>query len=137
MTKSEIFKAAHKLAKTFEGNYRACFSLALREVLATSKETKMYITEEAKELISRFQNPNLGNAFKKLETLITEEFASADGDFTEAIGNLKGTIEAKSRAIFFVVDGKMIVIGKTFPIKEELQELGFKFSGNCGGYFVR
>ena len=31
-TKSEIFKAAHKLAKTFEGNYRACFALALVEV---------------------------------------------------------------------------------------------------------
>jgi hypothetical protein len=32
MTKSEIFKAAHKLAKTFEGNYTACFVLALAEV---------------------------------------------------------------------------------------------------------
>jgi len=32
MSKSEMFKAAHKLAKTFVGNYRACFSLALREL---------------------------------------------------------------------------------------------------------
>jgi len=31
-TKSEIFTAAHKLAKTFEGNYNACFVLALEIV---------------------------------------------------------------------------------------------------------
>ena len=39
MTKSEIFKAAHKLAKTFIGNYKACFSLAIREVLSSLKNT--------------------------------------------------------------------------------------------------
>ena len=32
MNKSEIFKAAHKLARTFEGNYKACFVLALKEI---------------------------------------------------------------------------------------------------------
>jgi hypothetical protein len=37
LTKSEIFKAAHKLAKTFEGNYKACFALALKQVYATQK----------------------------------------------------------------------------------------------------
>lgn len=37
MTKAEIFKAAHKLAKTFEGNYKACFALALKQVYATQK----------------------------------------------------------------------------------------------------
>jgi len=31
-TKSEIFKAAHKLAKTFKGHYKACFVLALSEI---------------------------------------------------------------------------------------------------------
>ena len=32
MTKSELFKAAHALAKTFVGNYRACFVMALAEI---------------------------------------------------------------------------------------------------------
>ena len=36
MNKKEIFKAAHKLAKTFEGNYSACFSMALKEIYSTA-----------------------------------------------------------------------------------------------------
>lgn len=32
MNKAEIFKAAHKLARTFEGDYRACFALAIKEI---------------------------------------------------------------------------------------------------------
>lgn len=40
MNKSEIFKEAHKLAKTFVGNYRACFSLALR-LIRTKKLFKL------------------------------------------------------------------------------------------------
>lgn len=45
MSKSEIFTAAHKMAKTFEGHYSACFALALREIYASMKEEK----EEPKE----------------------------------------------------------------------------------------
>jgi hypothetical protein len=40
MSKSEIFKAAHKMAKSFEGHYSACFALALREIYASMKEEK-------------------------------------------------------------------------------------------------
>ena len=40
MSKSEIFKTAHKLAKTFEGNYSACLSMALKEVYAKIKSLK-------------------------------------------------------------------------------------------------
>jgi oligoendopeptidase F len=40
-TKSEIFKAAHKLAKTFIGNYAACFSLALTEIYSQLKNSNM------------------------------------------------------------------------------------------------
>ncbi|MBC2303357.1 hypothetical protein [Listeria booriae] len=43
MTKQEIFKAAHKLAKTFEGNYSACFALALRTVYAEAKTSRKEI----------------------------------------------------------------------------------------------
>ena len=32
MNNSELFTAAHKLAKTFEGDYVACFVLALEEI---------------------------------------------------------------------------------------------------------
>jgi hypothetical protein len=49
MTNSELFTAAHKLAKTFEGNYTACFVLALK----TLKETKMETTTEK---IKRLKN---------------------------------------------------------------------------------
>lgn len=38
MTRSEIFKAAHKLAKTFVGSYVACFALALKSVYKSIKE---------------------------------------------------------------------------------------------------
>lgn len=43
MTNSQIFKAAHKLAKTFKGNYQACFSLALKQIKAGIFETKSYL----------------------------------------------------------------------------------------------
>jgi len=41
MTNAQIFKAAHKLAKTFTGDYRACFSLALRDVYASLSTPKV------------------------------------------------------------------------------------------------
>lgn len=41
MTKSEIFKAAHKMAKTFVGSYVACFALALKSVYKSIKEKVM------------------------------------------------------------------------------------------------
>ena len=37
MTKQQIFKAAHALAKTFVGSYVACFALALKTVYAELK----------------------------------------------------------------------------------------------------
>jgi hypothetical protein len=40
MTRSQIFTAAHKLAKTFTGDYSACFALALTEVYASLKAPK-------------------------------------------------------------------------------------------------
>lgn len=40
MSKAQIFKLAHKLAKTFEGNYSACLSMALKEVYAKIKSLK-------------------------------------------------------------------------------------------------
>ena len=48
MTRSEIFKAAHKLAKTFVGSYVACFALALKSVYKSIKEKAKMITEYKK-----------------------------------------------------------------------------------------
>ena len=41
MTKSQIFTAAHQLAKTFEGDYSACFALALREVRQSNTQQSL------------------------------------------------------------------------------------------------
>jgi hypothetical protein len=38
MTKSQIFKAAHKLAKTFQGNYASRLAYSLRRVYRAIKE---------------------------------------------------------------------------------------------------
>ena len=40
MTKAQIFKAAHKMAKTFIGAYSACLSLALKTIYAAMKNAK-------------------------------------------------------------------------------------------------
>jgi len=40
MNKAQIFKLAHRLAKTFEGDYKACLSMALKEVYSKIKSLK-------------------------------------------------------------------------------------------------
>ena len=52
-TKSEIFKAAHRDAKNYEGSYNACFALALKEKYRWIKsvqkaEEKEFFLEENK-----------------------------------------------------------------------------------------
>lgn len=48
MTKSEIFTAAHKLAKTFEGDYTARFILAL-EIVRSEKTNNCLQNKTQKE----------------------------------------------------------------------------------------
>lgn len=68
MTKSEIFKAAHKLAKTFEGDYQACFSLALKTVYANMESAKEVFVAEwialKNGLTDRFAMKMLGSKAK-------------------------------------------------------------------------
>ena len=52
MTNSEIFKAAHERAKTFRGDYRACFVLALRIVRSESRPSTLDL---AHRLASRIE----------------------------------------------------------------------------------
>lgn len=51
MTNSELFTAAHKLARTFEGNYSACFVLALQTIknMETPKTKVEKLAEQVKE----------------------------------------------------------------------------------------
>ena len=52
MTRSEIFKKAHKLAKSFVGNYAACFSLALKTIYKQAKEKMMKTAKQIAELLN-------------------------------------------------------------------------------------
>ena len=51
-TKAQIFTEAHKLAKTFEGDYIACFVLALEMVRKEGKK-QLSIYELAEQIESR------------------------------------------------------------------------------------
>ena len=41
LTKSELMKLSHKLAKTFEGDYKACLSLAMKQIYQEQKILKL------------------------------------------------------------------------------------------------
>jgi hypothetical protein len=48
MTRSQIFKAAHEIARSLEGNYRACFAMALdivRNEAAAIQQVKAIILD--------------------------------------------------------------------------------------------
>jgi hypothetical protein len=69
MTNSEKFTAAHKLAKTYEGNYRACFALALKGVNEMIKESEFdleYKTESYNYQVSIFGATSLINEIVRL-----------------------------------------------------------------------
>ncbi|WP_239255453.1 hypothetical protein [Listeria ilorinensis] len=59
MTKKEIFTAAHKLAKEFEGNYSACFALALRTVYAEMKNSEIEVVALKKWFVNKQDNAYL------------------------------------------------------------------------------
>lgn len=58
MTNSQLFKAAHALAKTYTGNYRACFALALRNL---RKPVKMTTKEHNIAALNDFINNGIAN----------------------------------------------------------------------------
>ena len=50
MKNAQLFTAAHKLARTFEGNYSACFVLALQTIRSNNTETPIEkLTNKIKE----------------------------------------------------------------------------------------
>ena len=52
INKSELFKKAHAMAKTMEGNYRACFALALIKLYKQARQLKLRKVIDDKFLIS-------------------------------------------------------------------------------------
>ena len=57
MTKQEIFKAAHKLAKKYEGNYQARFAYALKQVYKVVNHAKQMKAYDAQ--LGVYIQPNL------------------------------------------------------------------------------
>ncbi|MGL5383074.1 MAG: hypothetical protein ACRDCC_06310 [Culicoidibacterales bacterium] len=71
MTKSQLFKSAHKLAKTFVGSYQACFSLALKTLYAAFKKVAV------KAWFFKKLNSTQQNTLTKHEHSITKETEKA------------------------------------------------------------
>ena len=67
MNKAMIFKAAHKLAKTFEGNYSACFSLALKE---------FYYDIQSSEFVCNTKRSRLDLVSTSIMNYFTAKFAA-------------------------------------------------------------
>jgi hypothetical protein len=59
MTRQEMMAEAHKLAKTYEGDYTACLALAMRELQRGGKEMEKEILT-AEEQFSIINNLGLG-----------------------------------------------------------------------------
>ena len=57
MKNSELFRSAHKLARTFEGNYSACFVLALQ--ILKNTETPTAKIEKLAEQIKEAKTPTI------------------------------------------------------------------------------
>lgn len=94
MTKSNIMKAAHKLAKTFSGDYRACLALAMKEVYAVVRKL---------------------TAKKEYETAIAKVQTQFGGVVAETGFQINLT-------------------RNTFPVKETLKNMGFKFNPKSGNW---
>lgn len=56
MTKANMMKEAHKLAKTFEGDYTACLALALRTLNKEEETMELQGTEKQIEYATKIRN---------------------------------------------------------------------------------
>lgn len=130
MSKSEMFKAAHKLAKTFTGNYRACFALALRELRKGG--LMVDVNSIVNDLNSKF---NTARQLKDWEERINEVMNDWDCDKLEAIQEATRAASLK-KAVYFITfknpkkENVIKAVGNSYSIKEELKALGFTYSNN-------
>jgi len=142
MNKSELFTQAHALAKTFTGDYSARFALAITELTGKVKAGYEYVagqevnqneitmSEEAKEINTRFRSASAGNIDKGLLQALKEEMIEEDNDLLFAVMNYNGSIKGKAHLTAFNYKGKLYVAGNTYKAKEELKEMGFTFKGH-------
>jgi len=100
-TKSQIFKAAHQLAKSFTGNYSACFALALTDVYASINQPKMKTTRTfTVEHIAELERIVKLNVFasKIAATILSKDFYSASAKQVDILNEV-------SEITFYVSDG--------------------------------
>ncbi len=124
MTKSELFRKAHEIARTFTGDYRARFALALK--LIREEAGKMTIT--ARELNEKFK-VDLTKWGKEIKEIME------DMDCNEWDATVEASEGFKFKKDFIFVEFRTAskkdaikVIGNSFMIKESLKELGFKYN---------
>ena len=117
MTRSEIFKKAHKLAKSFTGNYVARFALALRTIY---KELKTTI----KTQLQAFMESNkglFGNGFAVIrntdKALLVKDWCGITG-FTKEIwipkSQIKFELDNNDQAIAYVAMPEWLAKDKNF-----------------------
>lgn len=100
MNRSDKFKAAHAIVKNFLiGDYRACFSMALAHVNKMIKMSSSEITI----YVAKFINPVVESA----EKIVQKQLSKFKPEVTE---------------------NKIALLQNTFPIKETLKSLGFKWA---------
>ena len=80
MTKAQIFKAAHKMAKTFIGAYSACLSLALKTIYAAMKNAKT--VQEMTPIVFKMRDDERNEAIKN-----TSSFKKYVSNMTNSLSN--------------------------------------------------
>ena len=101
MTKQTMMTEAHKMAKTFEGNYTACLALALR-TLNKKEETKMTKSEAVELFLENNKSIEYGTKGRVL--IITNEISNDikkffKGNFGGSLRDLAEKNDTKTRAI--------------------------------------
>lgn len=115
MTNSELFTAAHKLAKTFEGDYSACFSLALSEVYASLKK---------EQFSSSCAITGLGFNAKSKRQKNHPEISAFFNDLHKYEGSMYRTIKdavLAKKGTFNTID-KVLEFAKTVKATPEIEE---------------
>ena len=72
MTKANMMREAHKMAKTFEGDYTACLALALKTINSEGGKT---MVEEAKTITIKKLEQTLEDTGYKVRKNSNEKFA--------------------------------------------------------------
>ncbi|WP_239256708.1 hypothetical protein [Listeria ilorinensis] len=148
MTKKEIFVAAHKLAKTFEGNYGACFALALRTVYAELKNSEIEVVALKKWFVNKQANSYvldvatfkvLKQTEKAYQLKVISKFGSFEMwapksvcmNYNEFMADEASKINYYEKALAFAKDNGVKGVRKNMKLKnimKKIEEAGLSFS---------